>query len=309
MNSPQFDVLGLGCLAVDDLLYVEQYPAADSKIRVRRRQRQGGGLTGTALVAAARMGAACQYAGCLGNDALSQFYRQRLSEEGVGLGHSRCDESVRPVHSIIVVDESTRTRTIFFDMEGSARAADDWPPESVVRSARVLFVDSFGVPGMIRAARIARAANIPVVADFEHFPDDQNFAELVRLADHPILPLDFARKLTGCVEPTDILRALWTPERQTVVITGGAIGCWYLDAADPSVPQHQPAFRVAVVDTTGCGDVFHGVYAATLAQGFDLPTRTRWAAAAAALKATAYGGQSGIPKRAFVEQFLKEHTQ
>jgi sugar/nucleoside kinase (ribokinase family) len=73
--------------------------------------------------------------------------------------------------------------------------------------------------------------------------------------------------------------------------------------------MHQPAFKVAVVDTTGCGDVFHGVYAATLAQGFDLPTRIRWAAAAAALKATACGGQSGIPKRATVEQFLKDHTQ
>ncbi len=62
----RFDILGLGCTAVDDLIYVESYPAADSKVRIRRRERQGGGLTGTALVAAARMGARCQYAGGLG---------------------------------------------------------------------------------------------------------------------------------------------------------------------------------------------------------------------------------------------------
>ncbi len=64
--SSTFDILGLGCTAVDDLLYVEHYPAADSKVRIRRQERQGGGLTGTALVAAARMGARCQYAGGLG---------------------------------------------------------------------------------------------------------------------------------------------------------------------------------------------------------------------------------------------------
>ena len=51
------DVLGLGCTAVDDLLYVPQYPAEDTKMRVRRRERQCGGLCATALVAAARLGA------------------------------------------------------------------------------------------------------------------------------------------------------------------------------------------------------------------------------------------------------------
>jgi sulfofructose kinase len=306
MDSKQYDILGLGCVAVDDLLYVERYPSADSKTRILRRQRQGGGLTGTALVAAARWGAACRYAGCLGNDDLSQFIRTRLHEEGIGLEHVQCDEKIRPVHSIIVVDEGSHSRTIFFDMDGAARAADDWPSEQVIRSARVLFVDSFGVPGMIRAARIALAAGIPVVADFEHFPDHQDFAELVALANHPIVPLDFARQLTGCTRPADALRALWTPERQAVVVTCGVEGCWYLGASGPREPRHQPAFPVMVVDTTGCGDVFHGVYAATLAQGFDLPQRIQRASAAAALKATARGGQSGIPKRNIVEHFLMQ---
>ena len=49
---PTIDVLGLGAVAVDDLLYVDRYPEAESKIRVRRRERQCGGQTGTALVAA-----------------------------------------------------------------------------------------------------------------------------------------------------------------------------------------------------------------------------------------------------------------
>ena len=54
-----WDVLGLGCVAVDDLLYVPSFPEPDSKMRVRRRERQGGGLTGNALVAAARLGGRC----------------------------------------------------------------------------------------------------------------------------------------------------------------------------------------------------------------------------------------------------------
>jgi len=52
--------------------------------------------------------------------------------------------------------------------------------------------------------------------------------------------------------------------------------------------------------------VFHGAYAAGLAQGLDLSDRVRLATAAAALKATRRGGQAGIPRRDAVERFLME---
>ena len=40
MNAgSDFDILGFGALAVDDLLYVDEYPGADGKVRVRRRER------------------------------------------------------------------------------------------------------------------------------------------------------------------------------------------------------------------------------------------------------------------------------
>jgi hypothetical protein len=70
MTAP-VDILGLGCVAVDDLLYVAAYPPADAKVQVRCRERQGGGPTATALVAAARLGSACACAATLGTVELS----------------------------------------------------------------------------------------------------------------------------------------------------------------------------------------------------------------------------------------------
>ena len=57
---------------------------------------------------------------------------------------------------------------------------------------------------------------------------------------------------------------------------------------------------VKAADTTGCGDVFHGAYAASLARGDALEARIRFAAAAAALKAR----QGEIPRLAEVQKFL-----
>jgi sulfofructose kinase len=300
-----FDILGLGCVAVDDLLYVAHYPEADSKQEVRRRQRQCGGLTATALVAAARLGAQCAYAGTLGRDELSVFAAHRLAAENVDLSYLRRRDGVRPICSTIVVDETQRTRTILFDLSGAAPATPDWPPDEAIGASRVLFVDHLGVDGMTRAAQVAATAGIPVVADFES-QSTADLAGLCALVDHPIFSYEFARRWTGQGDPSAAALGLWTPHRQAVVVTWGARGCWYVGADAPNEARHQPAFRVEVVDTTGCGDVFHGAYAAGLAQGLALPDRIRLAAAVAALKATRPGGQTGIPTRAEVEAFLSQ---
>ena len=62
-----------------------------------------------------------------------------------------------------------------------------------------------------------------------------------------------------------------------------------------------PAPRVAVVDTLGAGDVFHGAYALALAEGFGVAASARFASVAAALKCTRPGGRAGIPDRAAVD--------
>ena len=58
-----------------------------------------------------------------------------------------------------------------------------------------------------------------------------------------------------------------------------------------------PAYNVNVVDTTGCGDVFHGAYAAELARGSDVETRLQIASALAAHKAQYRGGRGGLLAR------------
>ncbi|MFN8458161.1 MAG: hypothetical protein U0401_26510 [Anaerolineae bacterium] len=60
--SPRWDILGLGVVTVDDPLYVDHYPQPNTKLPIRAKRREGGGLTATALVAAARLGASTAYA-------------------------------------------------------------------------------------------------------------------------------------------------------------------------------------------------------------------------------------------------------
>ena len=299
------DVLGLGAVAVDDILFLKEFPRPDTKTAVLRRERHPGGLAGTALVAARRMGRSCSYAGCLGEDALSLFILEKLEAEGISVDHVVRRPGTQPFYSTILVDTARLTRTILFDSSGVVGADPSGPSADYLRSCRVLLVDHAGMQGMVRAARIARAAGIPIVADFERRGEPLQ-EEIVSLSDHLVLPLDYALERTGAADAASSVRALWDKDRAAVVVTGGAQGAWYASREEPDRVCHQPAFRVSVVDTNGCGDVFHGAYAAALCEAMSMAERVRFASAVAALKATQPGGQQGIPTRAATDMFLVE---
>ena len=301
-HSPEklFDVLGLGCTAVDDVVCVPSFPAADQKVQVERSFRRSGGLTGAALVTAARLGARSAYAGRLGADEFSQYIAEDFHREGVDVSHSPRSPKACTVRSTIIVGSATGSRNIFYEVKGLLGAHDALPAAQVIRAAKVLFIDHYGMRGNLRATRIARSAGVGVVADFE---DDAVplFQDVLDQVDHLILSQDFALRITRESSAARAALALWRADRAAVIITCGAKGCWCVSACAGHKAQHYPAFRVRAADTTGCGDVFHGAYAASLARGDALPARIRFAAAAAALKAV----RKEIPRLAAVSKFLR----
>ena len=286
------DILGLGCATIDELLFVDAYPAPDGKVLVNQSQTQGGGLTATALVAGARLGATCAYGAMLGFDATSRQVAQIMESEGIDVSLVSWRIEAAAIRSTIVVDQSAHTRAIFFQKPGQVGAALDAPRAGEIAKSRVLLIDHYGGAGNARAARIARENGVPIVADFErrNVPDWDEFFPLV---DHLIVGQSFAAQLCGEQSPAQAARALWNSARAVVVVTAGERGAF---AFDGKTTIHVAALPVEIVDTTGCGDVFHGVYAATLAWNWPLAKRLKWASVAAALKARHVGAQAGIAR-------------
>jgi sugar/nucleoside kinase (ribokinase family) len=297
------DVLGLGCATVDDVIYVESFPAPDSKARVQRHQRRYGGLTASALMAAARLGARCAYAGCLGTDDLSCLVEQNFRREGIDTSHAPRLAAARVIHSTVVIGQDTGSRNVFYEVNGVVGAHPLLPPAEVIRQARVLFIDQYGMPGNLRALEKARSFGVPVVADFE---DEvaPHFRKVLEAVDHLILSQHFACRLTRRASPSEAALALWRRSRATVVVTCGRQGAWSVSNEASGKPRHHPAFAVRAANTNGCGDVFHGAYAYRLACGDSLENRLRFASAAAAVKAK----QTEIPSLRAVKLMLRNSS-
>jgi sulfofructose kinase len=297
----RWDLLGCGAVAVDDLLYVDRFPEPDSKVPVRSEQRQGGGLTATALVAASRLGASTAFLAVLDDDELSRFSVQELEREGVDCSPIVYRDGARPFHSRIIVDLATGGRTIIYSAVGVTYPQPGDFSEEMIRSCRVLFLDQHGAPVGPHVIEAARAYGVPVVCDIERIID-RTTETLLERADHLIIGVALGRQVAPRDDPAEIVAALTRPERACCAVTAGAQGCWYSEGGGPV--RHFPAFEVRTVDTTGCGDVFHGAYAASIARGEGVDRAIQVATAAAGLKATQPGGRAGIPDRVTVERFL-----
>lgn len=97
-----------------------------------------------------------------------------------------------------------------------------------------------------------------------------------------------------------------------LVIKLGSKGAVYIDREIDKL-LHVNALKMdelglKVVDLTGCGDTFTGVFSASLTEGSSEERALTYSSVAAGMKATRYGARSS-PRRTEIENFIKNHDE
>lgn len=289
--------VGIACL---DYLFVVPRAEPGGQGPLRDYAVEGGGLVGTALVAAARLGARAEVWTWVGDDEQGELVIEGLRGEGVDTSGVEVVSGERTPVSFIQVEEGSGERTIYHrrgvEVEGDrARLAGR------ELSCDVLLVDAVWPEASGAAAAMARATGIPVVGDF---CPGEGLRELAAMVDALIVPRGCVERLAPEGSWEERLRLLAELGPSFAAITAGEEGCYYLERGEVA---RQPAFGVEVVDTTGAGDVFHGAFACGLAQGWPGARCVEFASAVAALSCRALGGRRGIPTAAEALRYLGEH--
>ena len=191
--ASRWDVMGIGAVAVDDLIYLDGFPTPETKMYIAEETRQGGGLAGTALVAAARLGVRAAYVGVLGDDQLSRYTLAELEAEGVDCSLVRRLPDARPHHCTILVNQRTSERTILVSRAGITPPSSDEMRPALIGTARMLFVDHTVLEPALRAAKVANNLGVPVLADLERVVP--GLPELMAHIDHLIVGTRFAEQV------------------------------------------------------------------------------------------------------------------
>jgi sugar/nucleoside kinase (ribokinase family) len=243
-------------------------------------------------------GLATRYVGKLGDDDAATLHRREFARAGVDARLITVPNAASPQSLIIVDGGGERTVLCRRDERLLLQPAD--LDRAWIINARALHVDGFETAAATVAAGWARAAGIPVIADLDElYP---GIEDLIDNIDYLIVSRDFPGRLTGERHLEQALRIM--KSSFGCAVTAATLGEEGVLAWDGSHFHHRPAYRVAVADTTGAGDIFHAGFIYGLLQGWPLARQLDFACAAAALNCTATGARGGIGPVEAVESLM-----
>ncbi len=304
MNSPT--VLVAGSANMDLVTRVPHCPKPGETVLGSGFTTVPGGKGANQAVAAARLGAACHLAGCVGDDAFGALLREGLAGAGVGVDHLK-------THG----NEPTGTAAILVGDDGeniiavTPSANLEFTPEDVKTLAPLFgkldaLLLQLEIPLDTVEAALDAAREHGVLSVLDAGPAQPLSERLIQKADLVSPNETEAEAITGIAVETiqdghRAARKLLDMGAREVVVKLGSQGALY---AGEDV-LHVPAFEVNAIDTVAAGDAFTAALAMVWRE---LPRleALRFANAAGALATMATGAQDAMPTRQAVEAFLKE---
>ena len=303
-----FDLIGIGASTLDILTAVEDFPTGRAVHEARAVKMEGGGPVATALAAAAKLGAACQMLDELGDDAAGRAICADFQTYGVDTRALHFLPGAASAVASILVNQKGE-RAVYFQRGGT----EDLSPAarngilSRIPYASVLHINGRHMGILEEAMRTARAAGVCISFDGGADRYRSEMRTLAEQADICIVARDFAEKHTGCTDCAEMVRALFTSHTKIAGVTDGVRGSWLMERGGEVI--HQRACQMAhVIDTTGCGDSYHGAFLYALTRGKTVSEAARLAAAVAAMNTQALGGRSALPNRKELDAFLRERA-
>lgn len=315
----QFDYIGIGFVSNDHLAVLPFIPI-DTKVKMLSHAILGGGPAGNSTAAAATLGMSAAFIGTVGDDADGRMILETFSRQGVDSSMVAVRKGATSAIAYLWIDEKTGARSCAWTREGLAElSADEITPEiaDAIRHAKILHLDGHNAEGAIAAAKVAKAAGVTVMYDAGTIRSGME--EILPLADLLICSGEFAVSVAAGRESliTDeyteeevesAVRALYAKYRPAVC--GATMGVRGSMCFDGENMVRCPAFPVEkVVDTTGCGDLFHTGFAVRWLETHDLLDCQRFGAAVSAIKCRGLSGRPpSAPTREEVDAFLKANA-
>jgi len=284
------DVVGIGAATLDELWVVKEFQTQAGVQQALGQVTMGGGPVATALAVLSSLGSSTALVDVCGDDAVGDQILAELDQLGVATRFIRRTASARSTKAVVQVRAGDGARQIIFMPSSAGEPTIDHEMRSQICSARILHLNGRHESTAREALHMARESGVTVSFDGGAGRYRDSIRDLVEASHLRIVSREFAARWSGAGDIGSMMRSLLTPPARVAVITDGEHGSYVCLPGD-SV-WHQPAHTAAqLVDTTGCGDVYHGAFLHGWLSDWDVPRCAEFASTLAAANTEGLGGR------------------
>ena len=271
----------IGIVGNSVFLEVDKFHEGGETVEAKSVHFELGGKGFNQAVAAARYGACVSFLAAVGSDSIEKVNGFLTNE---GIKPALMEKNEQTAFASIVTDKNGSNHVTVY--QGAQLSREDVSCfEEEIKNADILLLNNeVSEEVNIRAIEIAKKYGKKVILNPAPARETDAYVldnvDLFTPNEHETLGLE---------------------DKENVIVTVGKRGCIIKSENNKNIP----AVNVGkVVDTTGAGDTFNGVLAASLAEGSDLALAAKTANSASSLGVTRRYAVSSIPKRKEIEDIL-----
>lgn len=256
-----------------------------------------GGKGANSAVAFARLGTACVFCTCLGDDENGKVLRSLYEKEGIDTSHIAVSSEVPTGLASILVEEDGSNRIIVYPGANAVisreniKAAFDCLPDAVYVQFEI------SEDAVIYASELAHEKKIPFMVDAGPARPDFPLSSLAGV--EIFSPNETETKIFTGIEPVDeksrlaAAQALYqTVHPKYIVLKLGSAGAYLYDGCRGVT---LPTFPVKVKDTTAAGDTFTAALVRFYLDGEPIERAIALANCAASVSVSRPGASASIP--------------
>ncbi|NBC31633.1 MAG: ribokinase [Alphaproteobacteria bacterium] len=297
-------ILVFGSLNMDLVVRVPVLPKPGETVLCTDYVTKTGGKGGNQAIAAARAGAEVVMVGCVGDDPFGRQLTEVLRVEGIRTEGVRVTDRPSGMAYICVDDRGENFIVVAGGANRGLTAAQ--VPESCLGFGAATVLLQMEVPAEESWALVRHAHEVGARIMLNVAPAHDVPPPVFDLVDVLVVNAVEARPMARDLgyagdDPPNLARHLAGPHGRTAVVTLGREGAI---AAHRDTLWRVGSLPVEPVDTTGAGDSFTGVLAASLDADYTLPQALHRASVAAGLACQSLGAQESIPDASAIDAHM-----
>ncbi len=289
-------VVSLGSMNIDMLVTVAEMPQIGETLLGKNMTYLVGGKGANQAVASARIGTETAMLGKVGQDSFGETVRRQLVENQVKVTDVVIEDSA--VTGIATVFKVDNDNCIIVSPGANGQVDEAYVNEKIGKlTSKDILLSQLEIPIMAVLAGFKAAKQRGATTILNPAPYNEQMVQLLPYTDiltpneHEFFHLIGKKELTQEQLTQEILRFAQAHQLE-LVVTLGDEGVIYTEKGQI---KKRKAVKVSVVDTTGAGDTFNGVFAGLLAQNFSYDEAIQLATKAASINCTKMGAQTGMP--------------